>query len=57
MQRLNGSDQGILLPAVAIESRPIRQLVRNKDVRVKVSQHHRQLLVQLEPPVRPYRRA
>jgi hypothetical protein len=36
MQRLNGSDQAILLPAVAFESRPIRQLVKAKDVATKL---------------------
>jgi hypothetical protein len=36
MQRLNGSDQGILSPAVAIDSRPIRQLVKARDVATKL---------------------
>jgi hypothetical protein len=36
MQRLNGSDQAILLPTVALEGRPIRQLVKAKDVATKL---------------------
>jgi hypothetical protein len=36
MQRLNGSDQAIHLPAVALESRPIRQLVKARDVATKL---------------------
>ena len=36
MQRLNGSDQAIHLPAIAFESRPIRQLVKARDVAPKL---------------------
>ena len=36
MERLNGSDQGNFLPVMAIESRPIRQLVRARDVAKKL---------------------
>jgi len=36
MQRLNGGEDGIFLPAVAAEGRPIRQLVRAKDVAKKL---------------------
>jgi len=36
MQRLNGSDQAIHLPAIAFESRPIRQLVKARDVATKL---------------------
>ena len=36
MQRLNGSDQGALLPAVATRNRPIRQLVKARDVATKL---------------------
>ena len=36
MQRLNGSDQAIHLPAIAFESRPIRQLVKARDVASKL---------------------
>jgi hypothetical protein len=36
MQRLNGRDQGIRLAAVAIDSRPIRQLVKARDVATKL---------------------
>ncbi len=36
MQRLNGADPGNYLPAVAIDSGPIRQLVRAKDVAKKL---------------------
>jgi hypothetical protein len=36
MQRLNGADPGIYLSAVAIDSRPIRQLVKAKDVAKKL---------------------
>jgi hypothetical protein len=36
MQHLNGADQGTLLPAVAIGSGPIRQLVRARDVATKL---------------------
>lgn len=36
MQRLNGSDQRTLLPVVGIETRPIRQLVKAKDVAAKL---------------------
>ena len=36
MQRLNGSDQEVFLPAVAMENRPIRQLVKAKDVATKL---------------------
>ena len=36
MQRLNGSDKGTLLPVVAIDSRPIRQLVKASDVAKKL---------------------
>jgi len=36
MQRLNGSDQAIHLPALAFESRPIRQLVKARDVATKL---------------------
>ena len=36
MQHLNGADQGALLPAVAIGNRPIRQLVRARDVATKL---------------------
>jgi hypothetical protein len=36
MQRLNGSDEGTLLPVVAIDSRPIRQLVRARDVAIRL---------------------
>ena len=36
MQYLNGSDLGSRLPAVAVESRPIRQLVKAKDVAIKL---------------------
>jgi hypothetical protein len=36
MQRLNGIEQSNLLPTVAIDSRPIRQLVRARDVAKKL---------------------
>ena len=36
MQYLNGSDIGSPLPAVWVESRPIRQLVKAKDVANKL---------------------
>jgi len=36
MQYLNGSDIGSRLPAVGVESRPIRQLVKAKDVANKL---------------------
>jgi predicted DNA-binding transcriptional regulator AlpA len=36
MQRLNGTDQGSILPVVATDSRPIRQLVRARDVAKKL---------------------
>ncbi len=36
MQRLNGIEQGNFLPTVAIESRPIRQLVKARDVAKKL---------------------
>jgi hypothetical protein len=36
MQRLNGNEQAILLPAVSFEGRPIRQLVKAKDVALKL---------------------
>ena len=36
MQHLNGADQGALLPAVAIGTGPIRQLVRARDVATKL---------------------
>jgi hypothetical protein len=36
MQHLNGTDQESLLPAVTIDSRPIRQLVRARDVAKKL---------------------
>ena len=36
MQHLNGADQGVLLPAVAIGNGPIRQLVRARDVATKL---------------------
>lgn len=36
MQYLNGSDLGIQLPAVAVEPRPIRQLVKPRDVAKKL---------------------
>jgi hypothetical protein len=36
MQRLNAIDQELLLPATTVESRPIRQLVKARDVAVKL---------------------
>ena len=36
MQRLNGTDQGSLVPVVAVDSRSIRQLVRARDVAKKL---------------------
>jgi len=36
MQRLNGSDHGAFLPAVATDIRPIRQLVKASDVAKKL---------------------
>lgn len=36
MQRLNGSDQEVFPPVVAMENRPIRQLVKAKDVATKL---------------------
>jgi len=36
MQNLNGSDLGYRLPVVAVEGRPIRQLVKAKDVANKL---------------------
>ena len=36
MQRLNGSDHGAFLPAVATDIRPIRQLVKARDVAKKL---------------------
>ena len=36
MQYLNGSDLGNRLPVVGVESRPIRQLVKAKDVASKL---------------------
>jgi hypothetical protein len=36
MQRLNGTDQAILSPTIAVETRPIRQLVKAKDVAAKL---------------------
>ena len=36
MQRLNGSDQEVFLPVVAMENRRIRQLVKAKDVATKL---------------------
>ena len=36
MQRLNGIEQANFLPTVAIESRPIRQLVKARDVAKKL---------------------
>jgi hypothetical protein len=36
MQRLNGIEQANFLPAVAIDSRPIRQLVQARDVAKKL---------------------
>ncbi len=36
MQHVNGADHGALLPAVAIGSGPIRQLVRARDVATKL---------------------
>ena len=36
MQRLNGIEQSNLLPTVAVDSRPIRQLVRARDVSKKL---------------------
>ena len=36
MQRLNGIEQGNFLPTVAIDSRPIRQLVKARDVAKKL---------------------
>jgi hypothetical protein len=36
MQRLNGSDQEVFLPVAAMENRPIRQLVKAKDVATKL---------------------
>lgn len=36
MQYLNGSDLRTQLPAVAVETRPIRQLVRARDVAKKL---------------------
>src|ERR1700719_4557569 len=35
-QRLNGADHGNLLPGVGTDSRPIRQLVRARDVAKKL---------------------
>jgi len=36
MQRLNGGDHGDFLPAVATDIRPIRQLVKARDVAKKL---------------------
>ena len=36
MQRLNGIDQELLLPVMTVETRPIRQLVKARDVAVKL---------------------
>jgi len=36
MQRLNGSERGVFLPSATIESRPIRQLVKARDVAGKL---------------------
>ena len=36
MQRLNGLDQELLLPVMTVEGRPIRQLVKARDVAVKL---------------------
>ena len=36
MQRLNGIEQANFLPTVAIDSRPIRQLVKARDVATKL---------------------
>jgi len=36
MQRLNGIEQVNLLPTVAVDTRPIRQLVRARDVAKKL---------------------
>lgn len=36
MQRVNGTDQSERLPIVALDSRPIRQLVRARDVAKKL---------------------
>ena len=36
MQRLNGIEQSNLLPTVAVDNRPIRQLVRARDVAKKL---------------------
>jgi predicted DNA-binding transcriptional regulator AlpA len=36
MQRLNGIEQANFLPTVAIDSRPIRQLVKARDVAKKL---------------------